>query len=141
MKEIPASTVTLEVARLCQETNFNLDEATRQALEHARGSETSPLGRETLDILLENARLAQQEKLPVCQDCGTAVLFVEIGQEVHLTGDSLNEAITEGGAAGIRTGLSAQINRQLPLFQPPEHRRQHPPHHPLRNRTGRPVQD
>ncbi len=103
MKEIEASAITQAVARLCQEANFNLGEDVLAALKKAQRSEKSPLGREFLSQLIENARIAQEEKMPLCQDCGTAVVFLEIGQGVHIKGD-LKQAIEEGVRRGYEQG-------------------------------------
>jgi len=103
LKEIEASAITQAVARLCQEANFNLGEDVLAALKKAQRSEKSPLGREFLSQLIENARIAQEEKMPLCQDCGTAVVFLEIGQGVHIKGD-LKQAIEEGVRRGYEQG-------------------------------------
>ena len=103
MKEIKASAITQAVARLCQEANFVLGEDVLAALKQALKTEQSPLGREVLSRLIENARIAQKEQLPLCQDCGTAVVFLEIGQEVHISGD-LYAAVEEGVRQGYTQG-------------------------------------
>ncbi len=74
------------------------------ALKQAQKTEKSPLGRETLSQLIENARIAREEKIPLCQDCGTAVVFLEIGQDVHITGGDLEEAVEEGVRRGYEQG-------------------------------------
>ena len=86
MREIEASAITQAVAQLCQEANFELGEDVLAALKQAQQTEESPLGREVLSQLLENAKIAKQERLPLCQDCGTAVVFLEVGQEAHIIG-------------------------------------------------------
>ncbi len=103
MREIEASLISETIARLCQEANYFLPEDMRQALKKARETEKSPLGRETLGQLLENAELAARERLPLCQDCGTAVVFMEIGQDVHIKGD-LARAVDEGVRQGYKEG-------------------------------------
>ena len=113
MKEIEASDITQAVAQLCQEANFNLGEDVLDALQEAHRTEQSPLGREFLSQILENARIAREEKLPLCQDCGTAVVFLEIGQEVHIKGD-LNEAVEEG----VRQGYGQGYLRKTIVSQP-----------------------
>ena len=113
MKEIEASTITQAVAKLCQEANFSLSEDVLDALQKAHRTEQSPLGREFLSQILENARIAREEKLPLCQDCGTAVVFLEIGQEVHIKGD-LNEAVEEG----VRQGYGQGYLRKTIVSQP-----------------------
>jgi len=103
MREIKASEITKAVAQLCQEANFVLGEDVLSALKKAQKSEESPLGREVLSHLIENARIAKEEQLPLCQDCGIAVVFLEIGQEVHINGD-LNDAAEEGVRRGYTQG-------------------------------------
>jgi fumarate hydratase subunit alpha len=104
MKEIKTSEITETVSRLCQEANFELGEDVLAALKKARKTEESPLGREVLSQLIENARIAQEERLPLCQDCGTAVVFLEIGQDVRISGGSLNAAVEEGVRQGYAEG-------------------------------------
>jgi len=104
LKEIEASAITQAVARLCQEANFNLGEDVLAALKKAQKTEQSPLGREFLSQIIENARIAREQKLPLCQDCGTAVVFLEIGQDAHITGGDLNKAIEDGVRRGYKQG-------------------------------------
>jgi fumarate hydratase subunit alpha len=104
MREIKASAVTKAVARLCQEANFELGEDVLAALKKAQKTEESPLGKEVLSRLIENAKIAQKERIPLCQDCGTAVVFLEIGQDVHITGGDLYAAVEEGVRQGYTKG-------------------------------------
>jgi len=104
LKEIKASAITQAVAKLCQEANFNLGEDVLAALKQAQKTEPSPLGREFLSQIIENARIAREQKLPLCQDCGTAVVFLEIGQDVHITGGDLEVAVEEGVRRGYAQG-------------------------------------
>jgi len=122
MREIKASAITQTIAKLCQQANFELGEDVLSALKQAQQTEESPLGQQVLSQLLENARIAQQERVPLCQDCGTAVVFLEIGQETHITGGDLQSAVEEGVRQGYTQGylrkslvsrpLSARINTQ-----------------------------
>jgi len=114
LKEIEASEITKTVARLCQDANFNLGEDVLAALKKAHQTEQSPLGRETLSQIIENARIAKEEKLPLCQDCGTAVVFLEIGQDVHISGGDLNKAVEEG----VRRGYEQGYLRKAMVKQP-----------------------
>ena len=104
MKEIKASAITQAVAQLCQQANFVLAEDVLAALKQAQQTEESPLGKEVLGQLLDNARIAKQEHLPLCQDCGTAVAFLEIGQEIHIIGGELYAAVEEGVRQGYIQG-------------------------------------
>jgi fumarate hydratase subunit alpha len=104
LKEIKASAITQAVARLCQEANFVLGEDVLAALRKAQKSEPSPLGKQFLSQIIENALIAAEERIPLCQDCGTAVVFLEIGQDVHISGGDLNLAVEEGVRQGYEQG-------------------------------------
>jgi fumarate hydratase subunit alpha len=114
MREIKASEITKTVARLCQEANFELGEDVLSTLKKAQKTEESPLGREVLSQLIENARISKEERLPLCQDCGTAVIFLEIGQKVHIAGGDLNAAVEEG----VRQGYAEGYLRKSMVSQP-----------------------
>ncbi len=114
MREIKARTITQTVAQLCQEANFVLGEDIVAALKQAQQIEESPQGREILSQLLENARIAEQERLPLCQDCGTVVVFLEIGQEAHIVGGDLYQAVEEG----VRQGYGQGYLRKSIVSQP-----------------------
>ncbi len=113
MKEIEASQITKTISTLCQQANLELGEDVLAALKQAQKTEKSPLGREVLSQLLENARIAKEERLPLCQDCGTAVVFLKIGQEIHITGGDLNTAVEEGVRQGYDEGYlrKAMVSR------------------------------
>ncbi len=104
MRELEAKKITQTVAELCQRANFELGEDVLSALRQALKTEPSPLGREVLSRLLENAGIAQDERVSLCQDCGTAVVFLEIGQDVHITGGDLYQAIADGVSRGYTQG-------------------------------------
>lgn len=108
MREISVVQVRDAVERLCLETNYRLGEDVRQAIRQSQTLEESPVGREILAKILENIALAEQEKIPLCQDTGQAVVFVELGQEVRITGGSLSEAINEGVRRGYQKGYLRQ---------------------------------
>ncbi len=114
MREIQAKSITQAVAQLCQQANFELGEDVITAFKQARRTEESPLGREALSQLLENARIAREERLPLCQDCGTAVVFLEIGQDVHISGGDLYTAVEEG----VRQGYTEGYLRKSIVSQP-----------------------
>jgi fumarate hydratase subunit alpha len=96
MREIKADAITEAIANLFQQACYELTDDVLAALKKARKDETSPLGQETLDAILENAVIAAQGEVPLCQDCGLAVVFLEIGQDVHITGGDLTGAVNEG---------------------------------------------
>ena len=104
MREISVQLVTEKVRDLCMKANTDLGEDVLQAIDRAIEKEESPLGLEILKELKENARIAREENVPICQDTGFAVVFVELGQDVHLVGGNLNEAIHEGVRQGYRDG-------------------------------------
>lgn len=105
MREINVKKITEEVARLCGEANRILPEDLEHGIHEAAKKETSPIGRSILDSLGDNMDAAREMNLPVCQDTGMAVIFAEIGQEVHITGGSFEDAINEGVRRGYRDGL------------------------------------
>lgn len=104
MREIQAEVITQTVAQLCIKSNIYLGEDVLAALRQYREAEVSPVGREVLDQILENAEIAQDEQMPLCQDCGLTVVFLELGQDVHVVGGALNAAITEGVRQGYKDG-------------------------------------
>jgi len=104
MRTISSSRITKTVARLCREANVFLGDDVTSLLRQARDREVSETGREVLGHIIENAAIAAETRLPLCQDCGTAVVFVDIGQHVHIEGDDIESAIQAGVALGYRNG-------------------------------------
>ncbi|GAG51892.1 unnamed protein product, partial [marine sediment metagenome] len=104
MREMHVERITEVVADLCQRANRYLPEDVIAALRAAREAETSETAREMLDQLLRNAAIAAQQGIPLCQDTGLAVVFVDLGQQVHLVGGALQEAINEGVRRGYEEG-------------------------------------
>ncbi len=104
MREIEASRITEVVAQLCMDANFELGEDVIRALERALSEEESPSGIEVLKSLLENAEIASEERIPICQDTGFAVVFVELGRDVRIVGGDLYDAINEGVRRGYNEG-------------------------------------
>ncbi len=104
MKEINVKEITAAVKQAAMAANYELGDDMLHAFEHGRVKEESPAGREVFRLLLENARIAREQMIPICQDCGLAVVFVELGQEVHLVGGGLNEAIQAGVRQGYEEG-------------------------------------
>ena len=105
MREIPVSDITEAVARLCVEANRSLPADLEASIVSASQREENALGHSILCDLCENMRAARDLGLPVCQDTGMAVVFAEIGQEVHFTGGSFEEAVNEGVHRGYTEGL------------------------------------
>jgi fumarate hydratase subunit alpha len=104
VREIHTDQITETVARLCIESNYFLGQDVLAALRRYQEAEVSPVGREVLDQILENAEIARREQMPLCQDCGLTVIFLELGQDVHITGSDLNEAIAQGVREGYQNG-------------------------------------
>ena len=104
MREIAVREITEAVRDLCIEANYGLSEDMEQALQDAAREETSPLGREILKKLVDNLEIAGRDQIPICQDTGMAVVFLHVGQEVHLTGGDLTEAVNEGVRRGYAEG-------------------------------------
>ena len=103
MREIQSSIITESVKTIAMEASISLEPDILDALVQARDRETSPLAQNVLNILMVNADIASREKIPVCQDTGVAVVFVEIGQDIHVDGN-LENAIQEGIKAGYEEG-------------------------------------
>lgn len=104
IRTVSVAAVTQMIVELVREANYRLPDEVLAALRRGAAEERSPTGIRIFQSLLENAELARREKLPICQDTGMAVVFCEIGQDVHITGGGLNEAIQEGVRCGYLDG-------------------------------------
>lgn len=104
MRELQASQITEAVKHMCIEANYSLTHDMLKAFTHAVKREESPLGRQILNQLEENLRIADKDQIPICQDTGMAVVFIKVGQEVHITGGSITAAINEGVRLGYLEG-------------------------------------
>jgi len=114
MREITVGDITETVSRLFQEACYHLPEDVLAALEKAREKEESPAARNALEIILKNAEIAAEGEIPLCQDTGTSVVFLELGQEVHIAGGDLDTAVNEGVRQGYDKGyLRKSMVRQL----------------------------
>jgi len=103
------------VAKLCQEANYFLGEDLRSAFQQSLNTEASPTGRDVLQQLLQNADIASSEQVPMCQDTGVAVVFIEIGQEVQVEGGYIYDAINEGVSKGYTEGYLRKSMVKSPL--------------------------
>jgi len=113
LKEIKAGAVTETVSRLFQEACYHLPEDVLAAIKKAREKEEAPVACNVLDRILQNAEIAAKGEIPLCQDTGAAVVFLELGQEVHITGGDLYAAVNEGVRQGYDKGyLRKSIVRQ-----------------------------
>jgi len=115
MKEISQDIIIQEVKRLCMEANYSLPCDVTQALHEAYQKEDGDIARGTLEVLKENAKIAEESSSPICQDTGMACVFVEIGQDVHVQG-SLSEAIHEGVRQGYQAGYLRKSVVDDPMF-------------------------
>ena len=105
MRTIDVSKITSNIKEMCIEANHFLSKDMDVALKNAVKTEESPLGRQILDQLQENLQIAAKDMIPICQDTGMAVIFMEIGQEVHFEGGRLEDAINEGVRQGYTEGF------------------------------------
>ena len=117
MREIEVSAVTEAVSEMCIEINHVLSKDMKQVLKNACENEESELGRQILSQLEENLKIAEAEMIPICQDTGMAVIFMEIGQDVHLTGGNLEDAINEGVRKGYTEGYLRKSVVDDPLIR------------------------
>lgn len=104
MREINSNIITEEVKKLCIEGNIFLGDDVIKSFQDNLEKEESDLGKDILNILIENAKIAKESHVPLCQDTGMAVFFVEIGQEVLIKGDTLTDAINKGVSEGYTEG-------------------------------------
>ncbi|MEI4768734.1 fumarate hydratase [Psychrobacillus sp. FJAT-51614] len=104
MGEILYQTIVEQVSEMCKKSNYNLGDDVYSAFKQALNTEQSETGKEVLSQLIENADIAKAEQVPMCQDTGTAVFIVELGQSCHIVGGSLVRAINEGVAKGYGEG-------------------------------------
>jgi fumarate hydratase subunit alpha len=116
MREIQAGDVTNIVARLFEHSCHFLPPDVIMALKQAREKEKSPVCRDVLDRILENVEIADKEQIPLCQDTGTAVVMLELGQEVHITSGDLYTAVNEGVREGYDKGYLRKSIVSQPCF-------------------------
>ena len=116
MRTIQVGKITEEVAQMCKEAAYYLPNDVYEALKKGRETEESPVGRDVLDQIITNAEIAKAEDRPICQDTGMAIIFVEVGQDLHIEGGSLEEAINAGVAKGYTEGYLRKSVVAEPLF-------------------------
>ena len=115
MREVSVSEITKNIREMCIEANHFLSPDMKQVFDEAVSREESPLGKQILNQLEENLRIAGEDMIPICQDTGMAVVFVKAGQEVHFTGGSLAEAVNEGVRQGYVEGFLRKSVVQDPI--------------------------
>ncbi len=116
MRQITSKEIEQAIAELCLKANTLLPADVLQAIEQAYKSEQSETGKQVLDDLLQNARIAKNDKLPLCQDTGLALVFVDLGQEVQIIGKTLEAAINQGVQQGYEQGYLRKSVVDDPLF-------------------------
>lgn len=116
MRELDVSKVAQAVEELCITACYDLPPDVLKALEQAQKAEESDVGREILGICIENAKVAAKERVPICQDTGVTIVFLEVGQDLRLVGGDLSAAVTEGVRQGYSKGYLRKSVVVDPLF-------------------------
>lgn len=117
MKTLKVKEITKSIKEMCIEANHFLSEDMQCALRKAVESEEAPLGRQILEQLQENMQIAGKDMIPICQDTGMAVIFIEIGQDVHFEGGILEEAVQEGVRQGYTEGFLRKSVVKDPIYR------------------------
>lgn len=115
MREVSVSEITKNIREMCIEANHFLSPDMKRVFDEAVSREESPLGKQILNQLEENLRIAGEDMIPICQDTGMAVVFLKAGQEVHFIGGSLTEAVNEGVRQGYTEGFLRKSVVQDPI--------------------------
>jgi len=116
MREIHVSEIADAVEQLCYKAAFDLDRNVENCLKKMRGEEESETGKYIFNQILDNIEYARKEKIAICQDTGQAILFIEIGQDVHITGGVLSDAVNEGVRTGYANGFLRKSICDDPVF-------------------------
>lgn len=117
IRTIDIKEITTNIKEMCIEANHFLSEDMERAMKQAEKAEQSPLGKQILEQLEENLQIAADDMIPICQDTGMAVIFLEIGQDVHLQGGSLEDAVNEGVRQGYVEGFLRKSVVKDPLIR------------------------
>lgn len=116
-RDIPVSILKDHISQMCIQMNYELSEDMKAAMEHAYHSETTELGKHVMSDLMENLKIAKEQCIPICQDTGMVIVFLEVGQEIHFTEGDLTEAIQEGVRIGYRDGYLRKSILSDPLLR------------------------
>ena len=116
MRELDAKQITENVAQMCKEAAYYLPKDVYEGLKRGRETEKSPVGQNVLDQIIRNAEIARAEDRPYCQDTGMTIVFLKVGQDLHITGGNLEDAINEGIAKGYTEGYLRKSVVAEPLF-------------------------
>lgn len=117
MREIHTNQIQNAIAKLCMESNYYLSEDIKDELISSKEKEISPIGKSILQDIIENAEIASKKGIPICQDTGTALVFIEVGQDSHIIGDSLENAIQNGIRTGYKDGFLRKSIVEDPLLR------------------------
>lgn len=117
MRTLEVAEITQNIKEMCIEANHFLSKDMESAMQTAVEKEEAPLGRQILEQLQENMKIAGEDMIPICQDTGMAVIFMEVGQEVHFEGGSLEEAIHEGVRQGYSEGFLRKSVVKDPIYR------------------------
>lgn len=117
MRDVNVSEITKNIKEMCIEANYFLSEDMKKVFKNAVDSEESPLGKQVLNQLNENLSIAASDMIPICQDTGMAVIFINVGQEVHFTGGDITDAINEGVREGYVEGYLRKSVVSDPLIR------------------------
>ncbi|MED9806657.1 MAG: fumarate hydratase [Lachnospiraceae bacterium] len=117
MRTIQVQQITEQIKEMCIQVNHYLSEDMKEALRNAQASEKSPLGCQILSQLQENLKIAGEDMIPICQDTGMAVVFLKVGQDVHLEGGSIEDAVNEGVRQGYTEGYLRRSVVKDPLIR------------------------
>ncbi len=109
--------ITKNIKEMCIEANYFLSEDMKNVFQKAREKEQSPIGKQILNQLDENLRIAEKDNIPICQDTGMAVVFITVGQDVHLTGGNLTDAVNEGVRQGYQEGFLRKSVVADPIYR------------------------
>ena len=117
MRNIFVEEITKQIKEMCIEANYFLSDDMKEAFYRAKEKEESPLGKQILNQLDKNLQIAENDRIPICQDTGMAVIFIKIGQEVHIEGGNLTEAIQEGVRQGYAEGYLRKSVVRDPIYR------------------------
>ena len=117
IRTIDVKEITKNIKEMCIKANYVLSSDMNAAMKSAEKKEKSPLGKQILGQLQENLKIAEEEMIPICQDTGMAVVFLEIGQDVHLQGGILEDAVNEGVRQGYVEGFLRKSVVKDPLIR------------------------
>ncbi|CCZ42560.1 putative uncharacterized protein [Clostridium sp. CAG:122] len=117
MREVSTDEITKNIKEMCIEANYILSDDVKNKIINSAGVENSEIGKKILSQLEENMEIAEREQIPICQDTGMAVVFIKVGQEVHITGGSLEDAINQGVREGYTEGYLRKSVVKDPLIR------------------------